>query len=101
MSQMDPLQQDEGKGSRREREEHRMCGNSLRKRKGRRGGGEGGRGKERRWSMLTSFACEYQQFANSTINAYIFSSVQLKKRIKTTMLPVLEVELGSQTLENT
>ena len=51
--------------------------------------------------MFASFACEYQQFANSTINAYIFSSVQLKKRIKTTMLPVLEVELGSQTLENT
>ena len=100
MSQRDPLQQRRGKG--REREEHRMCGNSLRKGKVRlRGEGEGGRGQERQWSVFASFACEYQKFENSTVNAYIFSSAQLRKRINTIMLPVFEVELGSQTSENT
>lgn len=78
-----------------------MCGNFLRKGKERRREGEGGRGKERIWSVFASFACECQKFGNSTVNAYILSSVQLKRRIKTIMLPVWEVEVGSQTSENT
>ena len=77
---------------------------SFEKREGekkRRGRGKGERGKERIWSVFASFACECQKFGNSTVNAYILSSVQLKRRIKTIMLPVWEVEVGSQTSENT